>query len=77
MELFCKKNVIGNIRNITQKQPLLEFLFIKVAGLKAGVSSEIFENFKNNFLRTSANNCSCEPQKNKSIACMRKTDVRQ
>ena len=69
--------------------PLLEFHFNKVAGLKAcnfiekdsntGVSCEIFENFKNNNFEEhlSASNCSCVPQKNKSIACIRKADVGQ
>ena len=57
--MYCKKNIIENLRNFARtKTPVLEFLFNKVAGLRgcniiekdsnAGVSCEIFENFKNN-----------------------------
>ena len=64
-----------------------EFLFNKVAGLRAckfiekdsnaGVSCEIFENFKNNNFEEHLRTTCCAPQKNKSIACIRKTDIRR
>ena len=58
LELHCKKNVTENLRSFTWIKPVLEFLFNKVAGLRAcnftekdsnvSVSCEIFKNFKNN-----------------------------
>ena len=59
--MFCKKGVLKNFANLTEKTPVLEPLFNKVAGLNGCnaikkrlvirvFSCEYFETFKNTYL---------------------------
>ena len=82
-----KKDFIKNLRKFHTKAPALECLFNKVAGLKAcnvikkrlqrrSFLVKFSKNLKTPILKNICERVKA-PQKNKSIACLRKTVVRR